>query len=117
VVNRGTAGAAEVVAAAVLENARGDVVGAKTFGEGSVQKTIDLPDGGVLILSIAKYYSPSGKVFQETGVTPTVLVADEEELGGVDEEEPAGRPENAEKPKNTNDDQLKKAVEVLKKRG
>src|SRR5205814_2914848 len=45
-VNRGTSGAAEIVAAAVLENARGDVVGDKTFGDGSVQKTIDLPDGG-----------------------------------------------------------------------
>src|SRR5438552_2425706 len=42
-VNKGTAGAAEVVAAAVLENARGDVVGDKTFGDGSVQKTIELP--------------------------------------------------------------------------
>src|SRR6202790_2005864 len=43
-VNKGTAGAAEVVAAAILENARGDVVGDKTFGEGSVQKLIELPD-------------------------------------------------------------------------
>ena len=50
-VNRGTAGAAELVASAILENARGDVVGDKTFGDGSVQKTIDLPDGGALILS------------------------------------------------------------------
>src|SRR4029077_4781128 len=41
-VNKGTAGAAEIVAAAILENARGDVVGDKTFGDGSVQKTIEL---------------------------------------------------------------------------
>ena len=47
-VNKGTAGAAEIVAAAILENARGDVVGEKTFGDGSVQKTIDLPDGSAL---------------------------------------------------------------------
>src|SRR6202035_1800315 len=76
-VNKGTAGAAEIVAAAILENARGDVVGDKTFGDGSVQKTIDLPDGGALILSVAKYYSPSGKAIQETAVTPNVVVADE----------------------------------------
>jgi len=76
-VNKGTAGAGEIVAAAILENARGDVVGDKTFGDGSVQKTIDLPDGGALILSVAKYYSPSGKAIQETAVTPNVLVADE----------------------------------------
>src|SRR6202007_3399451 len=60
-VNRGTAGPAEIVAAAILENARGDVVGDKTFGDGSVQKLIDLPDGSALILSVAKYYSPGGK--------------------------------------------------------
>ena len=76
-VNKGTAGAAEIVAAAILENARGDVVGDKTFGDGSVQKTIDLPDGGALILSVAKYYSPSGKAIQDTAVTPNVLVADD----------------------------------------
>ena len=64
-VNKGTAGPAEVVAAAVMENARGDVVGDKTFGDGSVQKTIPLPDGSALILSVAKYYSPSGKAIQD----------------------------------------------------
>src|SRR5205807_3878067 len=71
-VNKGTAGAAEVVAAAVLENARGDVVGDKTFGDGSVQKTIELPDGSALMLSIAKYYSPSGKAIQDSAVTPNI---------------------------------------------
>src|SRR6202051_3449961 len=81
-VNRGTSGAAEIVAAAILENARGDVVGDKTFGDGSVQKTIDLPDGGALILSVAKYYSPSGKAIQETAVTPTVVVADADDSVG-----------------------------------
>src|SRR6202451_687781 len=49
-VNKGTAGAAEVVAAAILENARGDLVGEKTFGEGSLPKNFDLPHGGPLIL-------------------------------------------------------------------
>jgi carboxyl-terminal processing protease len=116
-VNRGTAGAAEVVASAILENARGDVVGDKTFGDGSVQKTIDLPDGGALILSVAKYYSPGGKAIQETAVTPNVLVADEAENVISDDEdaEPAA-PEAEEKPKNTQDDQLHKAIEVLKSR-
>ncbi|MGA8765145.1 MAG: S41 family peptidase [Candidatus Sulfotelmatobacter sp.] len=116
-VNRGTAGAAEIIAAAVLENARGDVVGNKTFGDGSVQKTIDLPDGGALILSVAKYYSPSGKAIQEVAVTPNVVVADEEDnTVPDDEEEQPSTPEREAKPKNTQDDQLKKAVEVLKSR-
>jgi carboxyl-terminal processing protease len=115
-VNKGTAGPAEIVAAAILENARGDVVGDKTFGDGSVQKTIDLPDGGALILSIAKYYSPSGKAIQDTAVTPNVVVADEEESVVSEDEEQSNAPEQEAKPKNTVDDQLKKAVEVLKRR-
>jgi carboxyl-terminal processing protease len=115
-VNRGTAGAAEVVAAAILENARGDVVGDKTFGDGSVQKTIDLPDGGALILSIAKYYSPSGKAIQDNSVTPNVVVADEEDNALPDDEEQPAPADQETKPKNTQDDQLKKAVEVLKSR-
>jgi carboxyl-terminal processing protease len=116
-VNKGTAGAAEIVAAAILENARGDVVGDKTFGDGSVQKTIDLPDGGALILSVAKYYSPSGKAIQENAVTPNVLVADDTDNAISDDEdqEPAA-PEPEAKPKSTQDDQLHKAVEVLKSR-
>ncbi|MGA7513806.1 MAG: S41 family peptidase [Candidatus Sulfotelmatobacter sp.] len=116
-VNKGTAGAAEIVAAAIMENARGDVVGDKTFGDGSVQKTIDLPDGGALILSVAKYYSPSGKAIQETAVTPNVLVADDTDnaISDDDDEEPAATEPEA-KPKNTPDDQLHKAVEVLKSR-
>ncbi len=116
-VNKGTAGAAEIVAAAIMENARGDVVGDKTFGDGSVQKTIDLPDGGALILSVAKYYSPSGKAIQETAVTPNVLVADDTDnvISDDDDEAPAAAEPEA-KPKNTPDDQLHKAVEVLKSR-
>jgi carboxyl-terminal processing protease len=116
-VNKGTAGAAEIVAAALLENARADVVGDKTFGDGSVQKTIDLPDGGALILSVAKYYSPSGKAIQETAVTPNVLVADETDniISEDEDQEPAAAEPEA-KPKATQDDQLRKAVEVLKSR-
>jgi len=114
-VNKGTAGAAEIVAAAILENARGDVVGDKTFGDGSVQKTLDLPDGGALILSVAKYYSPSGKAIQDTAITPNVVVADVDDATAPDDEDSApATPEQEAKPKNTVDDQLKKAVEVLK---
>src|SRR5580658_3402003 len=116
-VNKGTAGAAEIVAAAILENARGDVVGDKTFGDGSVQKTIDLPDGGALILSVAKYYSPSGKAIQDAAITPNVLVADAaDDSVGPDDEDSTTAPDQEAKPKNPVDDQLNKAVEVLKSR-
>ena len=116
-VNKGTAGAAEIVAAALLENARADVVGDKTFGDGSVQKTIDLKDGGALILSVAKYYSPSGKAIEDAAVTPNVLVADETDNVISDDDGAETAPAEPEaKPKNTQDDQLHKAVEVLKSR-
>jgi carboxyl-terminal processing protease len=114
-VNRGTAGAAEIVAAAILENARGDVVGDKTFGDGSVQKTIDLADGGALILSVAKYYSPGGKAIQDVAITPNVLIGDSDEGVGPEDEDQISTPEQ-EKPKPAVDDQLNKALEVLKAR-
>ena len=116
-VNRSTSGAAEIVAAAILENARGDVVGDKTFGDGSVQKTIDLPDGGALILSIAKYYSPSGKAIQDTAITPNVVDADASDDGiSPDDDDSAAPAQEEAKPKSPVDDQLNKAVEVLKSR-
>src|ERR1700678_3606178 len=112
-VNRGTAGPAEIVAAAILENARGDVVGDKTFGDGSVQKTIDLPDGGALILSVAQYYSPSGAAIQDVAVTPNVMVADssDDDAGLPDEDEqPAADDKKDVKPKSQQDDQLNKTL-------
>jgi len=117
-VNRGTSGPSEIVAAALLENARGDIVGDKTFGDGSIQKTLDLPDGGALILSVAKYYSPSGKAIQDTAITPNVVVADSIDDGvSPDDDDNSAAPEkNEEKAKPAVDDQLNKAVEVLKSR-
>jgi carboxyl-terminal processing protease len=118
-VNKGTAGPAEIVAAAVLENARGDVVGDKTFGDGSIQKTMELPDGSALILSVAKYYTPTGKAIQDTAITPNVLVADTEEDGPVpDEDENAAPSDDTTKKVQPAqpDQQMLKAIEVLKSR-
>ena len=117
-VNRGTAGAAEIVASAILENARGDVIGDKTFGDGSVQKLIEMPDNSALILSVAKYYSPSGKAIQDSAVTPNIVVADNsDDDGGLPDEDQPATPENKTvKPQNQQDDQLNKALDVLKNR-
>jgi carboxyl-terminal processing protease len=115
-VNRGTAGPAEVVAAAIMENARGDVLGDKTFGSGSIQKVIDMPDGSALILSVAKYYSPSGKALQDTAVTPNILIADSND-DFISPDDDDGGQDNAQeehKKENQTDDQLNKAIEVLK---
>ena len=118
-VNRGTAGPAEIVASAIMENARGDVVGDKTFGSGAIQKVIEMQDGSALILSVAKYYSPSGKALEDTAITPNVLVADNNDDFAVpDEDDNAQNDETQDKPKaNQTDDQLNKAIEVLKAQG
>lgn len=78
-VNRGTYGAAELTADAVEGAKRGDVVGERTFGEGSVQKTIELPDGGALLLTVAKYVGPDGKKIQDDAVTPNVIAGENPE--------------------------------------
>src|SRR5208337_3959689 len=118
-VNRGTAGAAEIVAASIMENARGDVVGDKTFGSGSIQKIIDMPDGAALILSVAKYYSPSGKAIQDTAITPNILVADaNDDFIAPDEDENAPDEAQQEKQKASQpDEQLNRAIQVLKGQG
>jgi carboxyl-terminal processing protease len=118
-VNKGTAGPSEIVAAAVLDNARGDVVGDKTFGEGSVQNVIDLKDGSALILTVAKYYSPSGKVIQDNSITPNVQVPDTEDTAALpDEDDTTNATPREETPKAPRpDDTLQKAIQVLGKKG
>ncbi len=112
-VNRGTAGSAELVAAAIEDNKRGEVVGEKTFGEGAQQKTFELPDGGAVILSIAKYQSPSGKAYEDEGVTPTVTVASNtDDVEGTDDT--ANAAPHSRKSGIQTDDQLNKALELLK---
>ncbi|KAA6457619.1 PDZ domain-containing protein [Acidobacteria bacterium AB60] len=102
-VNRGTYGPAELTAAAIQNAKRGDVVGERTFGEGSVQKTIDLPDGAALLLTIAKYESADGKKIQDEAVVPTVQV------GQVADDDLSD-----ENPPNKEDAPLNKALEILK---
>jgi carboxyl-terminal processing protease len=77
-INRGTSGAAEVAAAALLDTKRAQVAGERTYGAAAVRKAVTMDDGGAIILSVAKYYSPSGKSIQIDGVTPASLVAEPE---------------------------------------
>jgi carboxyl-terminal processing protease len=70
--NRGTAGAAEVAAAALHDSKRAKVVGEVTFGDAAVRKPITLTDGSAIILATAKYYAPNGKAIQDARVTPDV---------------------------------------------
>ena len=100
-----------------MENARGDVVGDKTFGSGSIQKVIEMPDGSALMLSVAKYYSPSGKALQDTAITPNILVADSTDDFLVPDEDENAQPDEKQQEKDKKalpDDQLKRAIDVLK---
>jgi carboxyl-terminal processing protease len=118
-VNRGTAGPGEIVAAAILLNNRGDLVGDKTFGSGSIQQVIDIPDGSALILSVAKYYTPAGKAIEDSAVTPNIVVASNIDEVLPDDEEAAastseGKTKQQEQQKD--DEQLRRAVQVLRAR-
>jgi carboxyl-terminal processing protease len=131
-IDSGTAGAAEVVASAFLENKRGDVVGEKSFGAGAEQELFTLRDGDGLLLTTVKWASGSAKPFlgedrNHSGIAPSVEVkraesqdaADIEDVTGNDEEKP-----NQPKPKSPSepvapkpqpeDTQMKKAIELLR---
>lgn len=73
-VNEYTASAAELVSGALQDHRRARVVGAPTFGKGSVQSIIDLPGGAGLRLTTLRYYTPSGRAIQAQGIQPDVLV-------------------------------------------
>jgi carboxyl-terminal processing protease len=73
-ISSGTAGPAEILAAAIADNHRGDSVGETTFGTASQQKVIPLDDGAALILTVANYFTPGGKSIPKEGVAPTVEV-------------------------------------------
>lgn len=77
-VNEFSASASEIVAGAIKDTRRGILVGQKTYGKGVVQKRYPLPDGGSMSLTISSYYTPNGTSIDEVGITPQVLIADEE---------------------------------------
>ncbi len=116
-ISSSTSGAAEVLAAAIGDGKRGDVVGERTFGLASVQKLIELEDGAAVILTIASYHTPSDKSILEEGVPPTVAVraANEEQTDAVEDSAAAPPNEPSEtRPLSPEDPVLRKAIELLK---
>ena len=135
-IDTGTAGAAEVVASALIERNRGQVVGEKSFGAGTEQQLFQLRGGDGLLLTTVKWASSSGKTFlgedrAHSGVAPSVEVKSQDVPDAVDPDDLTGNdddavakpdadkdkrdttPAPAAKPA-TEDLQLKKALELLK---
>src|SRR5438876_807756 len=73
-VNEGSASGAEIVSGALKDLKRAILVGETTFGKGSVQNVLQLPDGSALRFTTAKYYTPGKQVIHGNGVTPTIAV-------------------------------------------
>ncbi|MDH3665623.1 MAG: S41 family peptidase [Paracoccaceae bacterium] len=92
-INEGSASASEIVAGALQDQRRAILLGAKTFGKGSVQTVMRLGDKGAMKLTTARYYTPSGRSIQSLGIEPDILV-EERKLAEADEDD--GRPSRSE---------------------
>jgi len=93
-INEGSASGSEIVAGALRDNKRAVLVGGKSFGKGSVQSVIPLPDGSGLRLTTARYFTPSGVCINGIGITPDVVV---EEDASLENKEIEGDKESKEK--------------------
>ena len=113
-INQGSASASEIVAGALQDHKRAIIMGTKSFGKGSVQTILPSGENVAIKLTTAKYYTPSGKSIQQTGINPDILV-EQSELKPIvtnsrQESDLKNSIENEQI--NTNDSEKKKSTEV-----
>src|SRR6266571_3716200 len=116
-INEGSASGAEIVAGALKDLHRAVLVGETTFGKGSVQNVMQLPDGSAVRLTTAKYYTPSKQVIQGNGVTPNIRVtmtAEQERSLFALRNAGNVKPEDEKTIIKTKDPQMLRAIDALK---
>jgi carboxyl-terminal processing protease len=116
-INQGSASGAEIVAGAMKDLKRGILVGETTFGKGSVQNVMQLPDGSALRLTTAKYYTPSKQVIHAQGVAPNItvpLTSEQERALFTARSTDNPKPEDEKVLIKTKDPQMMRAIDALK---
>ena len=116
-INEGSASGAEIVAGALKDLHRAVLVGETTFGKGSVQNVMQLPDGSAVRFTTAKYYTPSKQVIQGNGVTPNIRVAvtaDQERSLSALRNTGNMKPEDEKNIIKARDPQMLRAIDALK---
>ena len=116
-VNEGSASGAEIVAGALKDLRRAILVGETTFGKGSVQNVLQLPDGSALRITTAKYYTPGKEVIHGKGVTPNIRVpmtAEQERALFSFRSAENVKPDEEKNIVKTKDPQMLRAIDALK---
>jgi len=94
-VNENSASASEIMSVAIKDNEGGTIIGTQTFGKGVMQENVELSDGSAIKLTTMEYFSPDGNIINKIGVTPDVIIKNDDNL--------------------ENDEQMDKAIEILAK--
>ena len=116
-VNEGSASGAEIVSGALKDLHRAILVGETTFGKGSVQNVMQLPDGSALRFTTAKYYTPSKQIIHGNGVTPNIRVpmtAEQERILFVSRSGEVLKPQDEKELIKSKDPQMLRAIDALK---